>query len=809
MPDTSVMTSMQATRPAGLVSVDGRAYPLKSARVEARAEGGVAFTTFTQSYDNPYAEPLEVLYTLPLPAGGAVTGYTVRLGQRVIRGEVQRREEAREAYRKALFEGRTAALLEQDRADTFTQKLGCLPPGETAEVEIEVIQALEFLPGDSQGPAQWEYRFPTVVGVRYEGAPGRVPDAGRLDVDRAGGEGTPVRLEAALLIADGLAGVVCPVSPGREVVCADHAGGVRVALGQAMKLDRDLVFRWQAAGEEVGVRAVEGKGLKGDDGRYLLLTLTPPAHVSKAMARDLTLLIDASGSMTGTPLARAKIVAEELLHSLDRGDRFEILAFAEQVQALTPGRMDATPRNIRKGLDQLAALQAGGGTEMVEAMVEALAQLRPESQRQVILITDGQIGFESQVINKVLHRVAAGVRLHAVAIGSAPNRTLTRGVARAGRGVEIMVGDDDDARKASRRLLQATVRPVLTEVSVTGPGLAALAPRRMQDILESRPLILLAEVAAAGGELEITGRLAGDSRPWSRKLPVGGQSGHETGAGAGSGMAGTTTLPLGALFGREAIEDRELLLAAASEASERKRIEREIEELGLRHRIASRRTSLVAISEDPTVDPRDPRRRERLAVEVPAEVSAEGVGLMPMASYTLYKTLPPQMDRRSMPMASAILSERYEGRGPEDDGEHEFEEFPQSDLSAEPLFKTQEADRLIRRRMGPLECEGRVLHHDGQLLVFEFEAPVDGLMLPADCEVWVFSSTGNSARARMLAAESSPPGPYSAGLTVRLALELEGGFHLTLHDAWVQWPAAEDSEFRIHLEFHVGAEWEE
>src|SRR5439155_12377607 len=116
--------------------------------------------------------------------------------------------EAQEEYRKALLEGRTAALLEQERADTFTQRLGSLPPGETAEVRIEVLQALAFLPADGDEPPRWEYRFPTVVGVRYQGAEGRVPDTEKLDVERAAGEGAPVRMEASLLVADGCADAV-------------------------------------------------------------------------------------------------------------------------------------------------------------------------------------------------------------------------------------------------------------------------------------------------------------------------------------------------------------------------------------------------------------------------------------------------------------------------------------------------------------------------------------------------------------------------------------------------------------------------
>lgn len=56
-----------ARRGPGLVAVDGRTYPLESARVAARAEGGIALTRLTQQFANPHAEALEVVYTLPLP----------------------------------------------------------------------------------------------------------------------------------------------------------------------------------------------------------------------------------------------------------------------------------------------------------------------------------------------------------------------------------------------------------------------------------------------------------------------------------------------------------------------------------------------------------------------------------------------------------------------------------------------------------------------------------------------------------------------------------------------------------------------
>ncbi|PYV11523.1 MAG: hypothetical protein DMG07_18970 [Acidobacteria bacterium] len=758
MANTSALARTTPTRSAGLVSLDGRTYPLKGARIEARAEGGVALTTLVQTYANPYTEPLEVLYTLPLPANGAVVGYTIQMGEKIIRGEVRRRAEAREEYRKALLEGRTAAILEQDRADTFTQQLGSLPAGETARIEIEVLQSLEFLPADGDQTPQWEYRFPTVVGIRYEGEPGRVPDAERLDVDRAGGDGTPVRLEGSLLVAGDSASMVRPSSPGREVDLQDTKDGVRVTLRNGFRLDRDLVIRWIAARQEVGVRCVEGAGLSGDDGRYCLITITPPATVSEGFARDLTILIDASGSMSGEPM--------ELLRSLEKVDRFELLAFSNRVRKLIEGPIEATRENIDRALAAVSALEAGGGTEMTRAIMEALQPLRPDSQRQVVLITDGYIGFEGEVIGQVLQRLKSGARLHAVGIGSAPNRTLTRGVARAGRGIEILVGDDDDARVAARRLLRATVRPVLTDIEVRGAALVAVAPQRPRDVLEGQPVVLLAEITSNGGELEIRGRQAGTPAPWVHRLEF----------PAAKASFPVSRIPLGALLGWEAVEDQELRLASGA-ANERAAIENEIERLALRHRIASSRTSLIAISESPAVDPKAPRRRERLPVEIPAEVSAESVGLVASAMPALA-------------LASLhVVSESSEYLG-------------------DNVFFRLSAKRL-RRRSAKVEG-ARLLHVEGQILIFEFEVPVDGCVLPGPGDkVAVEFPDSPSCRARVLGAGSSHAGPHVAGVTVRLQLRLEDNFgwhHRAAHLRWrglVVLPGSEPATTEVDVELHL------
>lgn len=247
---------------------------------------------------------------------------------------------------------------------------------------------------------------------------------------------------------------------------------------------------------------------------------------------------------------------------------------------------------------------------MVDAVEEALRPLRPDAQRQVVLVTDGEIGFESELLHSIQNGLPKGSRLHAAGVGSAPNRALTRPAARAGRGVEVLAALEEDAERAAARLIAATRGPAILDLEIKGPAVAGLAPRSLPDLMAGAPVLAGLRLHPDGGELIVRGRTPGGA--WEERLAV---PPTETGAGS----PGVT-----ALYGREAVEDLELKLAAGADPNE---IDRATEALGLEFGIATRLTSWVAISEEPTVDPRRPIRREVIPQELPHGMSAEGLGL--------------------------------------------------------------------------------------------------------------------------------------------------------------------------------------
>lgn len=591
------MHSHPPTRGAEVVTRDGRSLPLVSARLFAEAQGGIARVVLEQRFENRQAETLHVTYRMPLPADGAVSGYAFEIAERTIAGRVDRKRAARERFEQAIASGKTAALLEQERADIFTQSIGNLPAGEALTARITIDQKLVWLP-----EGEWELRFPTVIGPRYISADDG-PAAARSALIRTQPEGVAARIQLAIKIADALVAGRKPASPSHALqVGGDGVVELRDIAGA--KLDRDIVVRWPVAGAAVGLSLAVARPPERDDA-FGLLTIVPPARAARAEAfvRDLIVLIDTSGSMDGGPLDKAKQVVAMLIESLGDEDRLELIEFSSQPRRYRASAMPATRAEKHAAIRWLRGLTAGGGTEMHSAVIEAMRTLRPGSQRQVVLATDGYIGGEERIVGELRHRLPRSCRLHVLGVGSSVNRALSTAMARAGRGAEVVCDLDEDAERAARRIIDRTRMPVLINVTIAGSALIAQAPELLPDVYEGSPFV--AAVKLRPGELVVRGELARDS--WEQRLVV------------GHGRTGTGNQAIAALFGREHVADLETRGVAGD------RTDAAIERAGLEFQIATRFTSWIAVDELRTVT--GPSRHQVMPQALPYGTTASAFGL--------------------------------------------------------------------------------------------------------------------------------------------------------------------------------------
>src|SRR5258707_14869923 len=120
-----------STSQLGIMGKDGKVtgfVPLRHTAIKTEISGFVARTEVTQEFENILPDAVEAIYVFPLPHDSAVDGMTMQVGGREVQAVIKEREEAHKIYEAARNAGHTAALLDQERPNIFTQSVTNIPP---------------------------------------------------------------------------------------------------------------------------------------------------------------------------------------------------------------------------------------------------------------------------------------------------------------------------------------------------------------------------------------------------------------------------------------------------------------------------------------------------------------------------------------------------------------------------------------------------------------------------------------------------------------------------------------------------------
>ncbi|HUW56709.1 MAG TPA: VIT domain-containing protein [Planctomycetota bacterium] len=624
--------------------------PLRHTDVKAEVSGFIARVKVTQSFYNPLQEKIEAVYVFPLPHKSAVDDMTLVIAPRRIVGVIKRRAQARAIYEQALAQGVTAALLEQERPNIFTQSVGNIGPAQQIDVEISYVDVLEYDMGT------YEFHFPMVVGPRFiPGTPtsvippvpeelkGKVGELDRAKVpegpDEPKGTGwapdthrvpdasriTPPVLKPGfrnghdITLAVQLdAGV-----PVQDMNVANHKAEIKrtgkttaaVQLSPADAIpNKDFVLRYAVVGKkpELAVLAHTDKRGLG----YFMLMIQPAEdeRLKKTPPREIVFLVDVSGSMSGNPTAKVREAMLKLLKLTKRQDTFQVVTFANQSQKLFAKAVASTPENIDAALNFTQNIRGSGGTHMLEGIKMAINDpLDPERVRIVIMLTDGYIGNESEICEEVGRRCGDHIRFWCIGIGSSPNRHLIDGVARQGGGMSKVLGLNDDAEPLVQEVMFRIHRAQLAKVKIDWGGFRVFEtyPAQIPELWAGRPVILFGLYENAAGQIPVTVSGLVEGQPASWPLVVGFPAKaeeHEV---------------LEKVWARNKIED--LMHQTYYQGSPE--VEEAVTQIALEYRLMSQYTSFVAVDEGrlgTMTEPARPPRRMLVPVPLPEGTRYEG-----------------------------------------------------------------------------------------------------------------------------------------------------------------------------------------
>jgi Ca-activated chloride channel family protein len=468
-----------------------------SSDVQASLEGGgrVVRYEITEKFVNRGPGLGEADYIFPLPNGAAFEDLRLEINGELVSGETLPADKARQIYEDIVRRQRDPALVEWIGYGLVRARIFPLPTGQEKRVVVRFRSVVRregsALRVDyARGTDPSGQRTPIAMP-----APERLDDDERttgwsrftLTIPRGADYGEPYSPTHSLRIRDR--------GDRREVRASGTAGNITVLLPLRRPNEPSITVVAHAPDREDG---------------YALIAISPPAARNRALPRDVTFVVDVSGSMRGSKLEQAKAAGRAILASLERGDRFRVIDFSTDVHSYRDGFIAATPENIRDARRYIDGLRAEGSTNISGALEEALdvdvtptRSGRLERMPFVVFVTDGEptVGERNpDLIAAMAARLRNEARVFTFGVGAEIHAGLIEQLALEGRGTAHFVSGSESVERAVSLLAQRLTSPVLSNVRVRAEGvrLTNLHPVLPIDLFAGQDLVLLARYDGNG-----------------------------------------------------------------------------------------------------------------------------------------------------------------------------------------------------------------------------------------------------------------------------------------------------------------------
>jgi Ca-activated chloride channel family protein len=472
--------------------------------------GLINHVVVTQTYQNENPFAVNARYVFPLTDESAVHAMTMRIGERVIKGQIDKKVEAEKKYEEAKKSGKQAALVRQQRANMFITNVANIGPGEQVIIELEYQEIIDYSSGT------FAIRFPTTITPRYYAISGEVevntqnqahtnplptgwlsPVYSTQNITQNSNQNDNVpssQFSLSINIDVGLE-LVDINSKFHNIDVKNTAfGQYKIALNEVNAVNRDFVLEFKPLQKEQAQAAFFTQQFENGD-RYGLAMLMPPGdHFTQTqrLPREMVFVVDTSGSMHGQSMEQAKKALFYALSLLDSDDSFNIIGFDNIVTPMSDKPLIASDFNLRRAERFIYSLEADGGTEIQGALNAVLDGSEFDGfVRQVVFLTDGSVSNEDVLFKNIQSKLGDS-RLFTVGIGSAPNSFFMRRAADVGKGSFTFIGSTSEVQPKMQQLFDKLAHPAITNLALSDESGNSLDfwPSPLPDLYFGEPIMV-------------------------------------------------------------------------------------------------------------------------------------------------------------------------------------------------------------------------------------------------------------------------------------------------------------------------------
>nr|XP_046259946.1 protein mono-ADP-ribosyltransferase PARP4 [Scatophagus argus] len=412
---------------AGLLDSSGQQLPLQAVHVKCKLMDLLSQVIIFQKYTNLSSVPIEAKYVFPLADSAAVCGFEAFINGKHVVGQVKEKEKARKEYKQAIEKGHGAYLMDQDAPDVFTISVGNLPPGATVLIKVTFVSELVVSDGNIL------FSLPGSVAPWQESA--ALNQTTQVSVEKVCVTDTAASLREFTLdmsveMPYEISSLKC-ITHKVKIKRTQCKAVVSVLPGEVMGPEG---FQLSVTLSEVHLPRMWVEDHPDKDSQACMLVFYPKFDVNSTSAPDeIVLLLDTSESMKGESLRMAQRIALQVLKTLDRNHRLNVVLFGtDHTEAfLTAQPLVEAYQAAESFIKRLSPV--GGSTELWRPL-RALSLLPPtHGVRNLLLLSDGHIQ-NAELTLQLLRDNAQHSRLFTSGLSPTANRHMLRALAQAGGG---------------------------------------------------------------------------------------------------------------------------------------------------------------------------------------------------------------------------------------------------------------------------------------------------------------------------------------------------------------------------------------
>ena len=478
-------------------------YPLEVLyhHVNVKINGNIAETFIDQEFHNPSDVMLEGYYIFPIPKNAVIKNFSMEINGKMVAAELLDANKARQIYEDIVRQIKDPALLEYTGQGIFKVRIFPIEPRSNKKVSISYREILDSDNGI------YEYVYPLNT-EKFSAKPVK-----------------SVSVKVDLKTNNKIKTIYSPTH-SIDVAHKDNKNAVVSFEEENTKPDIDFKLYYSTNNDDVGLSLLTYK--TGNDDGYFFLTASPSFIVNNNQidSKDITFVLDVSGSMVGDKMKQAKQALLYCINNLNKDDGFDIIRFSTEAYALFGRTEPASESNIKKAEKFIKELNAVGGTNIEEALNLALKEKRnADRTRIIVFMTDGKptIGEtnDESLIKKLIDSNTKNVRIFTFGIGNDLNTHLLDKITEQTKAYRTYISENEDIEIKISGFYDKVQSPVLTNLSLSFNGNVKTLqtyPKDLPDMFKGSSITIFGRYSGSGSsDIKLEGMIKGERKSFYLK----------------------------------------------------------------------------------------------------------------------------------------------------------------------------------------------------------------------------------------------------------------------------------------------------